>query len=172
MGETTPVTIPSNERSGDQLPMELLCATKKVKNKEIEMVDDEDQEMKEQEPLKASFKEMLMGNKGVGSRDDANLSLNEDEEIMLLDEDFKVSLEGPYPHISFSERVHSLVDENNKQTLIIRVLRRPIGYKALSNRIETFWGLTGDFKIVDLDNNFLVKLASQSDYNRVLMGGP
>lgn len=50
---------------------------------------------------------------------------------------------------------------------------RPIGYKALSNRIESLWGLTCEYRIVDLDNSyFLVKIASLTDYNRILMGGP
>lgn len=137
------------------------------------MVKVEDQEMKEQKPLKVSFKEMLMGNKDVGPGDATDRSLNDDEEIILLDEDVKVSLEGSYPQVNFSERVHSLVDENNKQTVIVPMLGRPIGYRTLSNRIESLWGLTGNYKIVDLDNNyFLIKLANQSDYNKVLMGGP
>lgn len=173
MGDSIPDTFPSNERSDNLLSMELLRATKKVKNKEIEMVEVEDQEMKEHEPLKVSFKEMLIGNKDVGSGDAANLSLNDDEEIILLDEDVNISLEGPYLQLSFSERVHLLVDENNKQTVVVRMLGRSISYRALSNRIESLWSLTGDYEIVDLDNNyFLVKLASQSDYNKVLMDGP
>lgn len=88
-------------------------------------------------------------------------------------DDVIVSLEGPYPQVCFLERVHSLVDENNRQTVIVRMLERLIGHRVLSSRIETLWGLTSDDKIVDLDNNyFLIKLASQNDYNRVLMGDP
>lgn len=56
MADSILVTILTNEQPGDSLPMELFRATKKVKNKEIEMVDDEDQVMREQEPLKVSFK--------------------------------------------------------------------------------------------------------------------
>lgn len=170
---STPDTILTNERSGDPLSMELLRATKKVRNKETETMDDEDQEMREQEPLKVSFKEMLMGTKDVRLDEDVNLPLNEDEEIPLLQDDVKVSLEGLCPQICFSKEVHSLVDENNRQTVKVRMIGRSISYRVLSNRIETLWGLTSDYKIVDLDNNyFLLKLASQNYYNRVLMGGP
>lgn len=53
------------------------------------------------------------------------------------------------------------------------MLARQIEYRALINRIESLWGLTNEYKIIDLNNNcFLVKLASQNDYNRILMGDP
>lgn len=102
-----------------------------------------------------------------------HLPLVDEEEITLLDDDVHISLDGPYPQVRFSERVHSLIDENNKQIVIVRMLGRKIGYRALINRIESLWGLTSEYKIVYLYNNyFLVKLASQDDYNRILIGGP
>lgn len=56
----TPNTLSSNERSGTPLPSELLWATKKVKNKDSDLLNEEDQVMKEPKTSKISFKEMLI----------------------------------------------------------------------------------------------------------------
>lgn len=170
--QTSSATI-SNERSDEPLPTELLKATKKVRNKDTIIEDGEDQTMLEPEVNKPSFKEMLLGNGNASAKEDSFTPLNEEKELALTDDDVSISLEGTYAQVCFSERIHSLIDESNKQTVVVRMLGRPIDYKALSNRIESLWGLTGAYKIVDLDNNyFLVKLASQDDYNKVIMGGP
>ncbi|KAH1113395.1 hypothetical protein J1N35_006773 [Gossypium stocksii] len=129
--------------------------------------------MLESEPNKPSFKEILLDNSNTSPMVDMRMPLNEEKDVTLLDDDVSISMDGPYAQVCFSERVHSLIDEHNKQTVIVRMLGRPIRYRALANRIESLWGLTSDYKLVDLDNNyFLVKLASQNDYNRVIMGGP
>lgn len=114
-----------------------------------------------------------MGNRSEDSGEDACLSLVDEEEIALLEDDVHIAMDSSYPQVKFSRRVYSSIDENNKQTLIMRMLGRSIGYRALVNRIESFWGLTSEYKIVDLDNNyFLIKLASQNNYDRILIGGP
>lgn len=106
---------------------------------------------------------MLMRNKDAGTKEDVCLPLNDEKEVTLLEDDVKISRDGPYPQVYFSERVHTLIDESNRQTVIVHMLRRPIGCKALCNRIESLWGLTSEYNIINLDNNyFLVKLASKS----------
>lgn len=43
----------------------------------------------------------------------------------------------------------------------------------LQNRILALWKPQGDVKITDLENGyFLVKLATEKDYNAVLLNGP
>lgn len=81
-----------------------------------------------------------MGNKKTETENDAHFPLDDEEEIVLHEDGVQVSLNGPYPHVRFSERVHSQVDENNKQSMIVRMLGRPIGYKTLSNRLDSLWG--------------------------------
>lgn len=102
--------------------------TKKVKNKDVDQVDDADQVMHDPEISKIFFKEMLMGNRSTRIEEDVLLSLNDEEEIILLEDDVKISLNGLYPQVCFSERAQSLIDESNRQMMIIR--GRPIGYKA------------------------------------------
>lgn len=68
--------LASNERSGNPLPTELLGATKKVKNKEAGSMDGDDLVMQETETNKTSFKDMLLGNKPIGTENDIHLSLD------------------------------------------------------------------------------------------------
>lgn len=74
-----------------------------------------------------------MGSRNTRQEEDVHLPLNDEKEITLLEDDINISLDGPYPQVSFSKSVRSLIDESNKQTVIVRMLGRPIGYKALSN---------------------------------------
>lgn len=77
--------------------MELLWATKKVKNKDTDMVDDDDHVIQEFETNKISFKEILMGNRSIGTEEDVHLSLKDEEEITLLENDVKNFLRWPIP---------------------------------------------------------------------------
>ncbi|KAG8492876.1 hypothetical protein CXB51_010189 [Gossypium anomalum] len=70
--------------------------------------------MLELEPNKPSFKEILLENSSTSPRVDVLMPLNEEEEVTLLDDDVSISMDGPYPQVCFSERVHSLIDEHNK----------------------------------------------------------
>lgn len=95
----------SNERSDALLLTKLLQATKEVKNKDVDMVDREDQVMQEPETNKISFREMLIGNRSIRTKEDVHLPLedvhlplDDEEEITLLKDDVKISLDGPYPH--------------------------------------------------------------------------
>ncbi|XP_039014632.1 uncharacterized protein LOC120144689 [Hibiscus syriacus] len=60
-----------------------------------------------------------------------------------------------------------------KNVIIVRLLGRMIGYKALLNRINAVWKPVGEVHLTDLDNNyFLVKFADERDYIKVLTEGP
>ncbi|KAA3482990.1 LINE-type retrotransposon LIb DNA, Insertion at the S11 site-like protein [Gossypium australe] len=97
--------------------------------------------MEDTESRKVSFREMLMVNVGGfagGSVGVTNEGLvNEDFEI--LEGDVKVSLDGPYLDIFLPDRVQEMLDRNVEQTVVVRLLGRTIGYKALLNRIQTLW---------------------------------
>ncbi|MFQ6626718.1 hypothetical protein Gotur_004815 [Gossypium turneri] len=53
------------------------------------------------------------------------------DEILLEKGDVKVSKEGPYLEIRFPKRVHSLIDKSMENVVVIRLLGRSIGYKAI-----------------------------------------
>ncbi|XP_039056625.1 uncharacterized protein LOC120199667 [Hibiscus syriacus] len=96
-----------------------------------------------------------------------------EEEIVYQEGDVAMDLSGDYPKISFSNRIHELIDINMKQVIITRLLGKKIGYKALVYRIHALWRPLGNFNLIDLDNDyFLVKFENLKDYTRVLTEGP
>ncbi|KAL4378484.1 hypothetical protein GQ457_02G025250 [Hibiscus cannabinus] len=100
-------------------------------------------------------------------------SLNSENEIEVLDEDCSVDESGPFPIIRFSNKVHEQIDVCMKQTLIVRLLGKTVGYKALLNRINALWKPVREIQVIDLENNYyLVKFSDVGDYTRALTDGP
>ncbi|XP_039039738.1 uncharacterized protein LOC120177789 [Hibiscus syriacus] len=96
-----------------------------------------------------------------------------DDEIVVLDEDYVIDKSDAFPTIKFSEKVHDQIDKNMRNVIIVRLLGRMIGYKALLNRIQALWKPIGEIQLIDLENNyFLVKFADEDDYTKVLTEGP
>lgn len=93
------VELTSNEHPSGSLPAELLRVTKKVKNKDSIRTDGDDLVMLESEPNKPSFKEMLLGNSSTSPREDVCLPLDKVDEVVLLDNDASISMDGPYPQV-------------------------------------------------------------------------
>ncbi|KAH1121585.1 hypothetical protein J1N35_004745 [Gossypium stocksii] len=66
-----------------------------------------------------SYKEMLMNRSDSKSEFDAeDDDFLDDDEIQIHEDDVEICFEGKYPEISFSERVHELIDQSIKKTLI------------------------------------------------------
>ncbi|KAL4303029.1 hypothetical protein GQ457_10G025080 [Hibiscus cannabinus] len=98
--------------------------------------------------------------------------LNPDD-IVVLDEDVNVDDSGPYTVVRFSDRVHTAIDQSLCQTVVVRLLGRQIGYRMMWNRLQALWKPTGQFQLIDLENDyFLVKFAVEGDYVNVLADGP
>ncbi|MFQ6626947.1 hypothetical protein Gotur_005040 [Gossypium turneri] len=93
---------------------------------------------------KEFFKEKFMANV-VNKMRDAICLLDYDD-LEILEGDVKVSTDGPYPKIFFSEHVHEILDKSMEQIVVVRFLGRTIGYKALINRIQALWKLIWDFQ--------------------------
>lgn len=43
-----------------------------------------------------------------------------------------------------------------QNTVVVKLLGRPIGYKFLCNRLESLWTITKGFKVIDLENGFFL----------------
>lgn len=142
-------------------------AMKKVRNKQNNIVEPMDETGME---TRMSWKDTLMANLQLNdeqrtmSSDDEFDALDSDD-IEVLDSDVHVSYDGPYPKITFSERVHDLFNKSMANAVIIKPLGRSIGYRTLEGRLKSLWNLQGDFKLVDLDNDyFIVKLNLPKEY--------
>ncbi|XP_039020881.1 uncharacterized protein LOC120152825 [Hibiscus syriacus] len=164
-------------------------ATKKVKNRERRTIDNEDSQQTDdmqtenepqddkdadierpKSPGKISYAAMAASGTLMNKNPPVNMT---EEEIIFQEGDVTMDISGVYPKISFSNRIHNLIDRNMKQVIITRLLGKKIGYKALINRIHALWKPIGNFNLIDLDNDyFLVKFENLEDYTRVLTDGP
>ncbi|XVF02788.1 hypothetical protein REPUB_Repub04eG0204400 [Reevesia pubescens] len=60
-----------------------------------------------------------------------------------------------------------------KNTLLVKLLGRNIGYNYLCNRVKRMWSLVGEFQAVDLENGYYCfRFNNEMDFNHVLLGGP
>ncbi|TYI31603.1 hypothetical protein ES332_A05G462600v1 [Gossypium tomentosum] len=112
--------------------------------------------------LKATFKEMLMSNTKKADVEEGRVG---NGEISLLEDDVRISMEGQYPEISFSKRVHELIDKHESDNYCLE-LGRSISYGELVNCIKNTWEISGDIQVVDLDNEyfFLLNFPVLEDY--------
>ncbi|KAL4340431.1 hypothetical protein GQ457_08G021740 [Hibiscus cannabinus] len=118
-------------------------------------------------PLLSSFKDKLMG---VVSRKPSTLT---DLDVEVKAEDVQLGGNGTLPEIRFSDRVHNEVDVQLASSVIIRLLGKSIGYRALLNRVQSLWNPSGDMCLVNLDNDYyLARFALAEDFQKVLTGGP
>ncbi|KAL7264574.1 hypothetical protein ACSBR1_002517 [Camellia fascicularis] len=75
------------------------------------------------------------------------------------------------PKVSLSRKLLEKIKKPWKNTLIIRLLGKSIGYKMLCSRVKNLWGLLGEFNAIDLGNNyFLFKFSEPKDYIKVYTG--
>ncbi|KAE8668584.1 hypothetical protein F3Y22_tig00112293pilonHSYRG00284 [Hibiscus syriacus] len=58
--------------------------------------------------------------------------------------------------IRFSERVHKSIDEKVSKSVIVRLLGKKLGYKALLNQIQLLWRPTVEMQLIDLDNEYFL----------------
>ncbi|MBA0677723.1 hypothetical protein Goari_019114 [Gossypium aridum] len=56
--------------------------------------------------------------------------LLDDDDFEIFEEDVKISSNGPFPEIFFSDRIHEILDQSMEQTIVVRLLGRSIGYRA------------------------------------------
>ncbi|KAK8507616.1 hypothetical protein V6N12_017909 [Hibiscus sabdariffa] len=90
-------------------------------------------------------------------------------EVVVLVEDYVIDRYGLFHSIKFSERVHEHIDNNMRNTIIVSLLGRLIGYKTLLFLIHAIWKPLGELQLIDLDNfYFLVRFENEVDYSKVL----
>ncbi|OMO65780.1 reverse transcriptase [Corchorus capsularis] len=78
-----------------------------------------------------------------------------------------------WPQLKVSKEEHESLCQPWKQTLIVKVLGKSVGYNFLLNRLRQIWNLQQDFSLMDLDNDyFLVRVRNPDDYNTIVSGGP
>ncbi|KAL4323226.1 hypothetical protein GQ457_11G022260 [Hibiscus cannabinus] len=118
---------------------------------------------------KPSFRDIVGGGIVADQRNNIVDSLD----VSLTEEDVRVTHTGVYPEIRFSERVHQEIDAKLSKSVIVRLLGKSIGYRALKNRVNALWSSIEALNIIDLNNDYyLIRFAMDADYDKVLSGGP
>ncbi|KAL4377614.1 hypothetical protein GQ457_02G023990 [Hibiscus cannabinus] len=165
------------ERSGSPVPEVvqpmLQPMQKRGKNLEEAMLIDDESGKVAAEGLNApsvpSFKDKLVGSKVVSSTARSLSNLDVD----VKEDDVRIGGSSILPEIQFSDRVHNQVDAQLAMSVIVRLLGKSIGYRALLNRVKSLWNPNGDMCIIDLDNDYyLVRFAIEEDFQKVLSEGP
>ncbi|KAK8661201.1 hypothetical protein V6N13_052099 [Hibiscus sabdariffa] len=71
-----------------------------------------------------------------------------------------------------TSEVHKEIDVKLSKSLIVRLLGKSIGYRALKNRIYALWALMGEANLIDLYNDYyFVRFTMEDNYDKVLSGG-
>lgn len=77
------------------------------------------------------------------------------------------------PSIGFSKKVHAQLIMPWQHAVVVKLLGRHIGYKALCNWLETLWSSTLGFSIIDLENDyFIFSFKVEGDVEFALTQGP
>ncbi|KAJ4822794.1 hypothetical protein Tsubulata_039470 [Turnera subulata] len=90
----------------------------------------------------------------------------EDDDIVYVDGEFGMGIE-------LFETFKSRLDKQWQNSVIVKLLGRTIGYKALCGRIQTLWNPRGKYRVIDLLNNyFTVWFELRIDCTHALCDGP
>jgi hypothetical protein len=131
----------------------------------------------EKEAARPSYKQSLTGLDEGMQHDTGHASMEADEED--YDEYAGLSvvekMVGQYecPQFILSEKEEKRIQKPWRQGLIVKLMGRRIGYKALETRLKQIWVRKGVITIIDLGGEyFLVYFTNEEDYNHALEDGP
>ncbi|XP_015380884.1 uncharacterized protein LOC107174472 [Citrus sinensis] len=123
----------------------------------------------DEDPLSLSFKDKLMEDQNDGEEE----LLGREEELEFDPEDVVISERGSIPSISFSEKIQAQLRKPWRNTVVVKLLGRTLGYRALCNKLNEVWKTTQGFSVIDLENDFfLVKFKTEGDAHYALTQGP
>ncbi|KAH9769017.1 DUF4283 domain-containing protein [Citrus sinensis] len=128
-----------------------------------------DEEGASDHPMQVSYKETLVNSSPAGENGYGDGTLDWDfEEGDVIEEN-----DGPMPSIAFSARIHEKLSEPWKNSVVVKLLGRTIGYRTLCTRLNVMWKTTMSFSVIDLENNyFLIRFRSSNDAVEALTKGP
>ncbi|KAJ4842083.1 hypothetical protein Tsubulata_009435 [Turnera subulata] len=153
-------------------------STKKAKRtgerSEVTGMSVEDERLPSDEPRrKISYKSMLSGRSTTKGMEDVPVDDGDEywsEESDPEDEDD----EDPYcPTILLSSADKKRIYKRWKNTLIVKLLGKRVGYRFLHRSLMYQWKPRGEIIMADMGNDFyLLQFNTEYDYNRVLFDGP
>ncbi|KAH9699953.1 hypothetical protein KPL71_024558 [Citrus sinensis] len=142
-------------------PLQATRSTKKARMRE-EGTDEDN-------PPLVTYKETLVSDSqyraaGIGGSE-ADWEFDEGDVIENHD--------GVMSSISFSARIQEKLIQPWKNSVVVKLLGRNIGYKALCARLANMWKPSMGYSVIDLENNyFLVRFRNAGDALDALTRGP
>ncbi|XP_058786104.1 uncharacterized protein LOC131660794 [Vicia villosa] len=132
---------------------------------------------KAKEKAVVSFRDIMIGQKEVEMEEEVSDTNSDDEEQMeetggILVQEKKV---GGYdcPSFIFTEAEEKRIQRPWRRGVIVKLLGRKIGYKALENRLNQMWVRKGVISIIDLSNDYyLVAFSHEDDKKVAISKGP
>ncbi|KAJ4838894.1 hypothetical protein Tsubulata_051271, partial [Turnera subulata] len=96
-----------------------------------------------------------------------------DEEPICEDGDIMVVQEANGENVVLSDAFKRRLKKPWENAVVVKLLGREIGYRALQSKIQTLWKPAGPFRIIDLEGNFyIIRFLDSRDYIHALTGGP
>ncbi|XP_058765607.1 uncharacterized protein LOC131639119 [Vicia villosa] len=127
--------------------------------------------------VQVSFRDIITGQGMMEGADD--LVLGEGCEGILEDSNGDITIEeeliGGYecPKFIFSAEEEERMQRPWRRGVIVKLLGRRIGYKALENRLNQMWVRKGVISIIDLSNDYyLVAFSHEDDKKAAMANGP
>lgn len=125
--------------------------------------------------IPTSYKNMLLGVNGEikSSSEEVESWSDEDGEEVEVQEN-PIGYVDPFCHvIEISSEEREKLCRPWRKAIIMKVLGRRVGYKTLAGRLSKIWNLTGNFELINLQNDFfLVRFYEPKDYDCVFYEGP
>ncbi|KAK9018204.1 hypothetical protein V6N11_001183 [Hibiscus sabdariffa] len=111
-------------------------------------------DMKHAISMVSSYKESLMQNSTIIPSEFEEIIEKGDiiigeGEVMRREADGVIS-------IDFSEQVLSLAEKSSEQTVVVKLLRHPIGYTSLRNKIYELRKPSQPIKLMDIENDYFL----------------
>ncbi|KAL9437499.1 hypothetical protein AB3S75_023378 [Citrus x aurantiifolia] len=120
-------------------------------------------------PPPVTYKETLVGpmqyeESGVGGSE---------EDWDFEEGDVTENCEGVMPSITFSARIQEKLIQPWKNSVVVKLLGKSIGYRALCSRLANLWKPSMGFSVIDLENNYyLVRFCAARDAMDAMTKGP
>lgn len=128
-----------------------------------------DEEIRGSASKEFSYKNILTGTEGGNQKEKLEEDLVSDDE----NEDKKKEGDPECPAIKLTKKEKLRLRKPWRQSLIIKVMGRKVGYAYLLNRLNTIWHPKSRMELITLENDyFLVKFGSVCDYEFAKFGGP
>lgn len=110
---------------------------------------------------------------GKGRSDHVYGSGLEEEEEVSYDDEIEEGTNGSWFSMGMTHKEKIEARRPWWNSLIIKLVGRPIGYHYLWQRLQSMWRTQSEPLLIDLGNAyFIVKLGGRADYERALTEGP